>query len=189
MTRPPHTSGSDEDESDWTDGPGTVLDPSGRIERLEPAPTAGGPSWKTPEQTAAEPELELARDLRRPVAPEHEWELPQEAAPMGTGRSLQGPLYLVVVLILLGAAVLLLGHKLGTAPAPFLLIDSEPAGATVRIGGEVVGTTPWSTHNTWPEGPVKVELSLEGHRTWRGTFQGGMEQVLRPTLSARRPAR
>ena len=58
---------------------------------------------------------------------------------------------------------------------PSVLITSEPPGAAVRIGGQVVGTTPYAASNVWV-GPVPVELRLPGHVTARATFQGGTEQ-------------
>jgi hypothetical protein len=47
-----------------------------------------------------------------------------------------------------------------------VLVDSEPPGATVKIAGEVVGTTPWAGDNRWGDGEVALELP--GHAPWKG---------------------
>lgn len=46
-----------------------------------------------------------------------------------------------------------------------LYVTSTPAGATVRVGDDERGRTPVAVPNL-PSGPVRVQLSLEGHDDW-----------------------
>lgn len=63
--------------------------------------------------------------------------------------------------------------------APGLLwIDSDPSGATIRIGDTVVGSTPWMGDNLYADPNVPVVLELRGYEPWEGTFKGGTEQKL-----------
>lgn len=39
-----------------------------------------------------------------------------------------------------------------------VVVTSEPPGATVRIAGQVVGTTPWAGDNLWGDTTITVEL-------------------------------
>jgi len=74
--------------------------------------------------------------------------------------------------------------RVGT-PAPSLLVLSQPTGATVLIGGEVMGTTPWAGDNVWPKGRLRVEVRKAGYRTWETTVEGGVEQTVEATLRRR----
>lgn len=71
------------------------------------------------------------------------------------------------------------------APSPVVFITSEPPGAVVRIEGNEVGTTPWAADNAWGPGPVRVEVSRPGYRTWTGTFGGGAPARLEVRLQKR----
>jgi hypothetical protein len=71
--------------------------------------------------------------------------------------------------------------RIGT-PAPSILVLSQPAGATVLVGGGVVGTTPWAGDNVWPKGKVRVEVRKAGYRSWETTVEGGVEQTVEATL-------
>lgn len=79
----------------------------------------------------------------------------------------------------------------GSSPASHgtLSIVSSPPGAKLSIEGKVVGTTPWFSDNTWPSGAVLFELSLPGYRTWKGSFQGGVEARVNVTLAGRKQRR
>jgi PEGA domain len=74
--------------------------------------------------------------------------------------------------------------RVGT-PAPSLLVLSEPTGATVLIGGAVVGITPWAGDNVWPKGPLRVEVRKAGYRSWAAMVEGGVEQTVEATLRRR----
>jgi len=55
-----------------------------------------------------------------------------------------------------------LERRLAETGVQQLSVLSEPAGATVFIGGRAVGVTPWAGELT--PGPHDIELRLEGHR-------------------------
>ena len=74
--------------------------------------------------------------------------------------------------------------RVGT-PAPSLLVLSQPTGATVLVGGAVVGATPWAGDNVWPKGPLRVEVRKAGYRSWEATVEGGVEQTVEATLRRR----
>ncbi|MEW5742613.1 MAG: PEGA domain-containing protein [Myxococcota bacterium] len=63
-----------------------------------------------------------------------------------------------------------------------VVITSEPAGATVKIAGQVVGVTPWAGDNLWA-GDAPVVLELEGFKAWKGTIKGGQEAHLNARLT------
>ncbi|HZI06796.1 MAG TPA: PEGA domain-containing protein, partial [Archangium sp.] len=158
----------------------------------QPMPHTAPPlPWQVP---SAEP-LELARDLRRPVrarTPAPEFRRSTEPAPSESssdfGRTVRN--------LLLGLVVLAVGFKLFSLALPTLRpvlmalpfevpglgpelrIHSTPPGASVRVDGLEVGTTPLSIGNTWPEGTVSVEVSLPGYRPWRGSFAGNQPVTL-----------
>ncbi len=57
---------------------------------------------------------------------------------------------------------------------PLLAIHSQPEGATVIVDGTEIGTTPIVLDNTYASGQdVPVQLTLKGHKPWKGTFIGG----------------
>lgn len=70
-----------------------------------------------------------------------------------------------------------------TAPAP-LVVLCEPDGATVKLGGKIVGTCPWAGENTWTE-PIDVEVTLPGYHPWRHTVTAGAEAHLTAKLVRR----
>lgn len=43
------------------------------------------------------------------------------------------------------------------AAAPTVVVTSEPDGASVRIDGRLVGTTPWASDNLWGDTTIAVE--------------------------------
>jgi eukaryotic-like serine/threonine-protein kinase len=77
------------------------------------------------------------------------------------------------------------GEKRVGTPAPPLLILSEPSGATVFIGGNAVGKTPWAGDNVWPQGPLQIEVRKPGWQTWHGATEGGAERTVQVTLRRR----
>jgi len=75
--------------------------------------------------------------------------------------------------------------RVGT-PAPTLLVLSEPAGATVLVGGTEVGRTPWAGDNVWPsKEPLRVEVRKAGYQSWIGMTMGGEQATLEATLRKR----
>lgn len=64
---------------------------------------------------------------------------------------------------------------------PVLIINSEPAGATVKIGGRELGETPLALDNTYP-GATDFELHLKGYQPYRSTFPGGKEARIEAKL-------
>jgi hypothetical protein len=79
-----------------------------------------------------------------------------------------------------GPSVLEQLPKLGETPP--VVITSEPDGATIRVGGEVVGVTPWAGDNVW-SGEQPVVLELRGYRPWQSSLQGGREVRLSARLT------
>jgi serine/threonine-protein kinase len=71
-----------------------------------------------------------------------------------------------------------------------LVVDSEPRGASVRLGGEVVGETPWRGEAVAGQ-RVSLELELSGHVALAESFTvgDGPEEVHRFTLTAEKPDR
>lgn len=59
-----------------------------------------------------------------------------------------------------------------------MVVMSNPSGATLKIDGAVVGTTPWAGDNHWQGGGVAYELSAEGYVTLKGRFEGEKELTL-----------
>ena len=74
--------------------------------------------------------------------------------------------------------------RVGT-PAPTLLVLSEPAGATVLVGGTEVGITPWAGDNVWSKEPLRVEVRKVGYKPWIGLTMGGQQATLEATLKKR----
>jgi serine/threonine-protein kinase len=158
-----------------------------------PMPNTAPPlPWQVP---SAEP-LELARNPRRPSrartpAPDFR-PAPEPTSSFDFGRAVR--------IILIGIAVLAVGGKLLSLAMPVLrpvlmslpvqlpglgpglTVHSTPPGASVRVEGQEVGTTPLSVGNTWPAGTVSVEVSLPGYRPWRSTFTGSQPVTLNARL-------
>lgn len=155
-----------------------------RLARIEPqgAPAPMG---------ADEPALELAeRAPKRPEAPPGSYRAP---IPSGRRRLAVRIVVAGVVagLVLFAAALAqsrsrsghqrdtvrsasILDQLLAGGPRAPVVITSEPPGATVRVGSDVVGQTPWAGDNVWV-GELPVVLELEGYRAWKGTLRGGEE--------------
>jgi hypothetical protein len=74
--------------------------------------------------------------------------------------------------------------RVGT-PAPTLLVLSDPAGATVLVGGTEVGITPWAGDNVWPKEPLRIEVRKAGYKPWVGLTMGGQQATLEATLRRR----
>ena len=69
------------------------------------------------------------------------------------------------------------------ATAGALTVESEPSGATVFLGNEDVGKTPYLGSNGFPRGTkVKVRVALEGYRPWAGTLVGGADTTIKARL-------
>lgn len=64
-----------------------------------------------------------------------------------------------------------------------LKVESQPAGASVTLGGKVVGTTPLELGDQ-PAGPVQVELALADYRpvTLKGNIEFGKATALSTSL-------
>jgi serine/threonine-protein kinase len=87
----------------------------------------------------------------------------------------------------------------GTLPTPLrfvlqptaavLSVGSDPAGATVRVDGAVVGATPL-TGVSAPPGTHEVELEAQGYRRWKQkvALGAGNEVSLQATLAPTAPA-
>src|SRR5207248_89038 len=61
---------------------------------------------------------------------------------------------------------------LSPSKTPMLTIESDPTGATVKIG-EQVFTAPYFAENNFPEHDIEISVSMRGYRTWTGSFKGG----------------
>ncbi len=66
-----------------------------------------------------------------------------------------------------------------------LSIESEPSGARIQIGSEVLGETPLFIENLYPRTEIEVKLSLKGYHPWTGKFAGGQPAELKATLRRR----
>lgn len=150
------------------------LDLEGRlVNRFKPVPPAADPE---------EAPLELAE--RTPTVREPrrtEFREPQPAPRVAARRVVVAAFALAVgaLVVALVAGPRLSPHGL-FAPRPALVIESQPPGATVRIGSEVVGTTPWAGDNLWQDATVTVELP--GYRPWTARLQASGDQTLSATL-------
>lgn len=167
----------------------------GRLTRIEPEGSGPLPP------PAEEPVLELAERARTRREPVHE----RYRAPIPNARR-RLAVRLVVVALVAGAVLLAAGllsskppvrpgpapdtvHEadvidqlLGGGPKAPAIITSEPAGATVKIGGQQVGVTPWAGDNVWA-GDTPVVLELPGYKPWKGTLPGGEEAHLKARLT------
>jgi hypothetical protein len=115
-----------------------------------------------------------------PPAPAPVLELEQPApapAVAATPKRSRGPLIAVAIGLALCAAVavaLIRPRGATVAKGGNLSIKSDPAGATVHIGAEQRGITPWFGKNVW-SGDVAYELTAQGYESAGGTFRGGEE--------------
>ena len=64
-----------------------------------------------------------------------------------------------------------------------VVVTSEPPGATVRIAGQVVGTTPWAGDNLWGDTTVTVELP--GHVPFSAPLRAHHDTTLEAKLRPR----
>lgn len=161
-------------------------------EEAPPPPRQAPPASAFEPPHLREAPLELAeRAPRAPEQPTPEFQAWQGRTTHERKR-LKRLLQLAVALLVVGAGVvalptllprlsaLLAATPLGTRPT--LTITSTPEGATVSVGGEELGTTPLSMDNTFPRGPVPVQLTLPGYKPWKATFQGGEPVMLEAQL-------
>jgi eukaryotic-like serine/threonine-protein kinase len=148
---------------------GPTLGMDGNLEGTAPAPRPRAPS--RPRPTAPEV-LELAE---RPPPPPTDYVPPPSPPPARVPSRVPRSLFALLLLAGLGAGGWFLRGYLPTvrSAAAVVLINSEPSGAMVRVQGTEVGTTPWAADNLWGPGPVEVEVSRPGYRTWSGSFRGG----------------
>lgn len=90
-----------------------------------------------------------------------------------------------------GAAALIIGVAVWWTLRPVegprhgtLAIVSTPPGASITIGGAVVGTTPWFSDNHYV-GEVAFEVTKPGFKPWAGSFPGGKETRVEVALVRR----
>jgi hypothetical protein len=168
----------DEPERPALDSEGRL---TGRLRRLEPAPEPlASPPDEAPLELEERPRavktlpLQQFRDEPLPPARRRGLWLALGALALGAG--------------LFGASLLLGPAAWRQLPAGVVspprrgtvLVQSEPAGATVRIAGQVVGATPFAGDNRW--GDAEVTVSLPGYAPWKGALVAGREEQ---RLSAR----
>src|SRR5229473_560242 len=84
----------------------------------------------------------------------------------------------------------LFAHRAGLSPprpppTALLRIESEPPGAKIEIGSQVLGETPLFVENIYPKSEIEVKLSLKGYRPWTGKFAGGQTAELKARLHRR----
>jgi serine/threonine-protein kinase len=194
-------------QEDWRpEGP--QLDASGHMHVVQPARkerAAPAPAPSEELQPLAQVKvLELARPLRDDETRAGEGD-PSESslpAPPPSPRMRRGAggwLAAAVLAGIVAAAVVkgpelydLLSQRLralaplGSSPAaPLLSIESEPSGAKIQIGTQVVGETPLFIENLYPRREIEVKLSMKGYYAWTGRFAGGQPATVRATLRRR----
>ncbi len=183
---------TDPDPDDRFPLSGPALDIDGRLvnrlERVEPTPTFG----------ATDEPIELAERQPKPAeAPVTEF----REAYVPRARRFGVRLALVAVVLAAGlfaAAVVLrpdlakfdqlatvksnslVDSVLTGGPHATLTVTSTPPGATVTIGGQQVGVTPWAGDNVW--GSAEVVVELPGYKRWSRTLVAGEDATLSATL-------
>jgi PEGA domain len=101
------------------------------------------------------------------------------------GWKLAIPIVLVLSLLAVGAVSVWRPRYFSQViPKTALVIVSEPPGATISIGSQVVGTTPWAGDNIWV-GTQKVTLTHEGFRDASRSFQGQRDSTLNVPMEKR----
>jgi hypothetical protein len=179
--------------------PGPAMDADGRIELSSLPKPAWPASRPRPAMAAAALELD-------PAAVEHAFgpsrepspELPApEASPRGA-RSLGRALALASAAAAgaIGVGAFAMRDRLpswlqlppahpGAYGKAMLRIESEPPGATVKVGEEELGVTPYLADNDYPEGNNAVTVELRGYQPYRGSFPGGRDVTVRASLKRR----
>nr|WP_225937376.1 protein kinase [Myxococcus sp. RHSTA-1-4] len=167
---------------------------SARTPAMEPSPTLSiaDDLQPRPETAPARSVLEMPADslelAERAPRPESDWE-----EPPARGRWKRALVLLGGVAVLAGGGFWLWSARgsvqrevfaaLDIRPAaPVLTIQSEPPGATVRVDGRDVGTTPVTLENLYPATSIPVQVRLKGYRAWKGTFRGGEPVQLQVAL-------
>lgn len=181
--------------------PGPALAPDGTVTgRPRPAPSL------EPTPAAEEAPLELQA---RPRAVK---ELPLETfrdPPPPPGRSTRRSTGLAIVVVAVALAVGFFGASMlverraaeGGGPPTVrpstdlegflagkrlpVVVDSEPPGAVVQIGADVVGVTPWAGDNRW--GEAEVNVRKKGYQPWKGRLSKDAESRLNATLQPAAP--
>jgi eukaryotic-like serine/threonine-protein kinase len=177
-------SGPDQDDERFT-FTGPSLDADGKLSQRTPA----GERMQRIERASPAPRRPEALELEeRPARADTDY---VPAPPPPPVRIPTRVPWLLVFTVLLAAA-LAVGYlargrprSQRPLPSPVVFITSEPPGATVRVEGTEVGTTPWAADNAWGPGAVHVELSRAGYRTWSGTFGGGAPARIEVRLQKR----
>ena len=197
-------------QKDWAPQ-GPELDPSGEIHGKvaahEPppaqraAPSPGGARRLEevqkielalePKSSEADATNEPTRSPRHSVQGDDEFLFQKRRA--GAGRWIKW----IALASIAGICVLngpelyaLLSERLHLAPRrvsamPILSIESEPSGAKIQIGSQVLGETPLFIENAYPKTQIEVRLSLKGYQPWTGKFAGGEAAELKATLRRR----
>jgi len=161
----------------------------------------------TPLPAAAGEPVPQPRGTREPLSQPRPQIMPLDAAPLevllsaaprkrsnGVGRAIKWTALvgIVAVAVLQGPRLYQLAMResskvLNREPAPsaLLQIDSQPPGATIRIGEQALGETPMFIENIYPEREIEVSLSLKGYQPWTGKFSGGQSAAIHATLKRR----
>jgi hypothetical protein len=181
----------------WQQGPTLNADGrlEGRVARIEPE--GAGPLPRP----AEEPVLELAERAPKRPEPEHLGYRPpipdvrrQRAVRLVLAAAIAGVVVLAAGLLVSRPAPRgrpsvdtvhessVIDQLLGGGPKAPAIITSEPAGATVTIGGQKVGVTPWAGDNVWT-GDTPIVIESPGYRPWKGTLRGGEEVHLNARLT------
>ncbi|MCY1043383.1 protein kinase [Corallococcus sp. bb12-1] len=141
-------------------------------------------------QQAGSGDLELEDRAPRPEGTSWELEPPASALPRGRGRWGLAVALFTVATVLAGGVVFLwpryeaqVMNTLRGGQTPALTIRSEPSGAKVMVDGVDMGVTPLVMDNAYPARSIPVQLKLRGHRTWTGSFMGGMKADVDAQLS------
>ncbi|SET17515.1 serine/threonine protein kinase [Stigmatella erecta] len=150
------------------------------VERGTPPPVTGTFQLQLAQWTAAAPSSapaapgpELSEPLEAKTVPEEAPALltsPRTEA-VAEGRSYTG--WVAAALVVLGLAWVVWLER--SKPEP-LEIRSEPAGAQVRINGQILGVTPLVLDTLEREQPQRVELFLLGRAPWEQEFAAGTLQ-------------